>query len=80
MTDGIIKGYADTAAGQVHFRRVDGPGIPIILLHRTPISSSSFTRMLGFLAGRNRAIAMDTPGFGQSFRPSGSPSTLDYGR
>ena len=76
----ILRGYADTPPGQVHWRRVDGPGDPVVLLHRTPVSSSSFDAMLGFMAGKVAAIALDTPGFGQSFRPAGRPSTVDYAR
>jgi NADPH:quinone reductase-like Zn-dependent oxidoreductase/pimeloyl-ACP methyl ester carboxylesterase len=75
----IRKAYVDTAAGQVHLRRVDGPGDPVILLHRTPVSSASFEAVLERLAGRRAAIALDTPGFGQSFKPVGRPSTVDYG-
>ncbi|HWU03134.1 MAG TPA: alpha/beta fold hydrolase [Novosphingobium sp.] len=74
----LVKGYADTAAGQVHFRRCAGPGVPVVLLHRTPVSSASFERMLAYLDGRHAAIALDTPGFGASFRPQGHPSTRDY--
>lgn len=75
----IRKAYADTAAGQIHLRRVDGPGDPVVLLHRTPVSSASFGCVLERLAGRRAAIALDTPGFGASFRPTGRPSTIEYG-
>lgn len=76
----IRRGYADTPSGQIHYRAVDGPGLPVLLFHRTPVSSTSFEPMLRFLAGRQAAIAFDTPGFGQSFRPDGNPSTEDYAR
>lgn len=76
----IRRGYADTPDGQLHYRHVDGPGVPIVLLHRTPASSASFERMLALMAGRRRAIAFDTPGFGQSFTPAGSPDAGDYAR
>jgi pimeloyl-ACP methyl ester carboxylesterase len=74
----IRKGYADTNAGQVHFRRVDGKGPPVILLHRIPVTSASFEKMLIGMAGRRLAVAFDTPGFGESFQPAGSPSMTDY--
>lgn len=74
----IQKGYADTRFGQIHFRRAAGPGIPVILLHRTPVDSASFNRMLRLLANVRAAVAFDTPGFGQSFRPKGLPRTRDY--
>jgi NADPH:quinone reductase-like Zn-dependent oxidoreductase/pimeloyl-ACP methyl ester carboxylesterase len=80
MVSNHIKGYANIDAGQVHFRKVEGPGTPVILLHRTPVSSASFDRMLDFLVGKRAAFALDTPGFGNSFRPSGKPGTQDYGR
>lgn len=80
MTMTITKGYASTSAGQIHYRKVDGPGTPLILLHRTPVSSASFGPMLAFLAGKRAAVAFDTPGFGGSFRPLGQPSTVDYAR
>ncbi|PHY19746.1 alpha/beta fold hydrolase [Caulobacter sp. BP25] len=76
----IEKFYVSTAAGQIHGRRVSGPGAPIILLHRTPVSSESFEAVLEILDGRRAAIALDTPGFGGSFRPEGQPSTLAYAR
>lgn len=76
----VRKGYADLEHGQIHYHRVDGPGPPIVLLHRTPASSSSFLAMLNILRGRRAAIAFDTPGFGESFRPAGMPATIDYAR
>ena len=76
----IRKAYVDLPEGQVHLRRVDGGGAPIVMLHRTPASSVSFQAMLERVEGRRSAIAFDTPGFGQSFRPAGWPSTVDYAR
>ena len=76
----IKKGYVEIPEGQVHLRRVEGIGPPIVLLHRTPASSVSFEAMLARFDGRRAAIAFDTPGFGQSFRPAGRPSTVDYAR
>lgn len=77
----IRKAYADISAGQMHLRRVAGTGVPFILLHRTPVDGSSFAAMLTLLAARGRAaIAFDTPGFGQSFQPGGSPAAADYAR
>ncbi len=80
MRPPIQKHYLNSPAGQMHYRSVDGPGVPIVLLHRTPVCSSSFDRVLKILAGKRRVIALDTPGFGQSFHVSGNPSTEDYGR
>lgn len=77
----IQKFYAQTSAGQVHGRRIAGRGDPVVLLHRTPVSSAGFEPVLRFLARAGQAaIALDTPGFGASFLPQGAPSTADYGR
>jgi len=76
----INKFYLNTPHGQIHGRGVDGLGTPIILLHRTPVCSSSFNKVLEVFAGKRRVIALDTPGFGQSFKPEGHPSCEDYAR
>ncbi len=77
----IEKFYATTSAGQVHGRRIPGGGVPVVLLHRTPVSSAGFVPVLRFLAGAGQAaVALDTPGFGESFMPEGAPTTRDYGQ
>ncbi len=76
----ISRFYAQTSAGQIHGRRIAGEGPPVVLLHRTPVCSSGFERVLRFLAAQGRAaLALDTPGFGQSFQPIGSPRADEYG-
>lgn len=77
----IEKFYVATSSGQIHGRRIAGKAPPIVLLHRTPVSSAGFEPVLRFLARQGRAaIALDTPGFGESFLPVGAPTTADYGR
>ena len=77
----IDKFYVQTSAGQLHGRRNAGHGTPVVLLHRTPVSSAGFEAVLRFLARAGQAaVALDTPGFGASFMPEGAPSTVDYGR
>lgn len=58
-------GYADTAMGQVHYRRA-GAGAPLLLLGSSGRSSTIFEGLLPLLAPYFDAIALDTPGFGQS--------------
>lgn len=58
-------GYADTAMGQVHFRRA-GTGDPLLLLGSSGRSSSIFEGLLPLLAPHFDAVAIDTPGFGRS--------------
>lgn len=58
-------GYADTAMGQVHYRR-GGAGAPLLLLGSSGRSSSIFEAVIPLLAPHFDAVAIDTPGFGQS--------------
>lgn len=74
----IRKGYADTPGGQLHYRHLPGPGIPLLLFHRTPVSGECFEPLMQRLAGTCALYAFDTPGFGASFDPPGDPSTIDY--
>ncbi|TCO61128.1 alpha/beta fold hydrolase [Actinocrispum wychmicini] len=64
----IIRGYADTPLGQIHFAECDS-GAPMLLLHQTPRSWDEYRELLPLLGARRRAIAMDTLGFGQSAAP-----------
>ncbi|MFN8532779.1 MAG: alpha/beta hydrolase [Dehalococcoidia bacterium] len=74
----IRKGYVDTPKGQVHYRAV-GEGDPVILLHMSPSSSAMWEAVQPRLAARGyRTVALDTPGYGDSFRPDLPPSLDDY--
>ncbi len=75
----VIRAYANTAVGQLHYREA-GEGTPLLLLHKTPSSSIQFVRAMPLLASRFRVIAMDTPGFGMSDPPSSPPRMHDYAR
>lgn len=77
MSD-IRKAYVDTPGGQLHFRYVRGPGVPLLLFHRTPVDSSCFDGLLTKLAGTRGLYAFDTPGFGGSFKPKGAPEISQY--
>lgn len=74
----IKKAYADTQAGQIHYRYVPGEGVPLLFFHRTPASSISFEKMMTLLHGDRPLYAFDTPGFGASFVPPGMPLMPDY--
>lgn len=65
------RAYADTPAGQLHYREHGDPaGTPLVLLHQTASSSIQWAaRVMPALPAGIRAIAMDTPGFGQSDPP-----------
>jgi len=63
----IRRAFADLSIGQVHHAQcgaVDAPAV--LLLHQTPRSWLEYRDVLALVGQRFRAIAMDTPGFGDS--------------
>ena len=88
----IRRGYASTSLGQVHYRELAGPPNgstldeeceALLLLHQTADSSTQFLELMAELAGQVRAIAADTPGYGDSDRIPATaepPSVADYAR
>ncbi len=72
------KAYIDLPEGQVHYRVSGDDGAPtLLLLHRTAASSVMYEPLMQTLPGW-RCIAPDTPGFGASFDPPGSPDIDAY--
>ena len=61
----IRRQFIDTSAGPLHLASA-GEGFPILLLHQTPRSWDEFRDVLPLLGQRYRALALDTPGFGDS--------------
>ncbi len=78
----VRRGYADGRFGQIHYRiarpEQDTGKRPLLCFHMSPYSSIIYERFLGEM-GRDRiAIAMDTPGFGNSDPSSHQPAIADY--
>ena len=69
----IYKAYADTPEGQIHYAE-SGQGKPVLLLHQSPRSWDEYRDVLPLLGRKYRAIAVDTIGFGDSYRPKGQAS------
>jgi pimeloyl-ACP methyl ester carboxylesterase len=74
----IRKGYVDTPQGQIHYHATAGSDPAIVFLHQTALSAKSYDPTLRVLDLPNRLIALDTPGFGGSYVPSGWPTLEDY--
>jgi len=75
----IRKSYVDGRWGQVHVR-IAGDGVPLVLLHQSPLSGAMFEPALPLLAAAGlRAIAVDTAGFGMSDPPPAPASIADHG-
>lgn len=76
--------YVEGPFGQLHFR-VANPGFgqfsapPLVLLHQTALSGRMFDHILPHLATNRFAIAIDTPGYGESDRPLERPDLAAYG-
>ncbi len=65
MPAAVHRGYVTTGAGTVHLRYA-GEGPAVILLHDSPRSSRLYEALLPQLAERFTAVALDTPGYGNS--------------
>ena len=64
------RSYVDGPYGQIHLRERGRGGMPLLLLHQSPLSGAMFDAVFELLAHAGiHAVAMDTPGFGQSDRP-----------
>jgi len=74
----VLKAYANTPAGQVHYRWSDGPGLPLVFYHRAPATSASFLPLMKLMAGERPLYSFDIPGFGESFDPPGNPTMSDF--
>lgn len=57
--------FVDTDFARIHLASA-GDGAPVLLLHQTPRSWDEYRDVLPLLGRSYRAIAMDTPGFGDS--------------
>jgi pimeloyl-ACP methyl ester carboxylesterase len=74
----VVRGYADTPLGQVHYQDV-GQGPVVVLLHQVPWFYVYYTRAQAEFAARGyRTIAIDTPGYGLSARLATPPDIHDY--
>ena len=77
MTSNVLRAYANTHNGQLHYRYA-GQGEPILMLHQTPSSSAQFERVIPMFAASCRVLALDTPGFGMSDPPPRQYTIGDY--
>lgn len=66
----VSRAFAQTPSGQIHYVEC-GSGKPVIMLHQSPRSWREYEFVLPRVGESFRAIAMDTIGFGESYRPTG---------
>lgn len=74
------RGYLNLPWGQVHYRRAGDPaGVPLVVLHQSPLSSATYEPTLAAIAAYGvHVVALDTPGFGMSDAPARQWSVPDY--
>lgn len=68
----------DSWAGQIHLRRTDGSGRPLVVLHMTPLSSSMWIPLMNRL--ERPVVAPDRIGFGCSDAPPRQLDIDEYAR
>ncbi|MFH1116315.1 MAG: alpha/beta hydrolase [Pseudomonadota bacterium] len=64
----IRRGFVETPKGQIHYAEC-GTGKPVLFLHQTPRSWDEYRDVLPMVGTKYRAMAMDTVGYGDSYRP-----------
>ncbi|HET7378757.1 MAG TPA: alpha/beta hydrolase [Gaiellales bacterium] len=74
-----MRGYAQTSAGQIHYRHEGESGPAIVFFHEAPLSSAIYAPALPLLGRSFRAYAFDTPGHGFSDPPLRPPTMQEYG-
>lgn len=76
----VTRAFVDTPAGQIHIRRAGhkSEAVPVVCFHQSPQSCLVYADVLAILGARGLAVACDTPGFGESFRPATQPAIADY--
>ena len=72
--------YVDGPFGQVHLREntAAGTDMPLVCLHATAYSSRTFVPLLQALDETRYAMALDTPGYGESDAPPAGIGIGDY--
>jgi pimeloyl-ACP methyl ester carboxylesterase len=75
----IRRRYVDGRYGQVHLRENGRlAGTPLVCFHATAYSSRSFASLLRALDGHRYALALDTPGYGESDPPPVPVDMVSY--
>jgi pimeloyl-ACP methyl ester carboxylesterase len=76
----VKRAFADTPSGQIHYRTA-GSGDVVLMLHQTPRSSDEFLDVIPIFARKFRVVAMDTIGYGDSYKPLAESTRVeDFGK
>ncbi len=81
MPPAMKRGFADTSAGQVHYRIARPSGTaaarPLVMFHGSPSSSLSLVRLMTHVAETRTVMAFDTMGQGDSCPPPSADITFE---
>jgi len=69
--------FVDTPRGPIHCITA-GAGPPVLLLHQTPRSADEYRDVIPLLAREHHVVAMDTIGYGDSYKPTRACGIADY--
>ena len=69
----LTRSFIGVGHGRIH-AAICGTGFPVLLLHQTPRSWDEYRDVLPLIGAHRRAIAVDTPGFGDSEALQGTPT------
>jgi pimeloyl-ACP methyl ester carboxylesterase len=75
----VTRAFLDTPEGQIHYVTA-GSGRSVLLLHQTPRSWDEYRDVIPILARAHRVVAMDTIGYGESYKPPQRCEIEDYAR
>jgi pimeloyl-ACP methyl ester carboxylesterase len=75
----VHRAFVETADGQIHYVTA-GRVRPVLLLHQTPRSWDEYRDVVPLLALERRVVAMDTIGYGESYKPARRSDIEDYAR
>jgi pimeloyl-ACP methyl ester carboxylesterase len=80
LSEPVLRGFAEVAEGQVHFRHAGARhgGVPLVMLHASPGSAKMLEPMLALFGRQRRVVATDTLGNGDSSPPLGEAPEMAY--
>ncbi len=79
VSPALKRAYASWPHGQIHYYDAGGDGVPLLLLHQSPASSSDWFSLIPYLVEAGiRVLAMDTPGMGLSDPLPYVPEVADF--
>ncbi len=77
----IRRRFVDTPQGQMHVRVADGGTVaqlPLYCFHMSPRSTLYLEPLIAALGVTRTVIAVDAPGYGESYKPATRPEIADH--